>query len=102
LKAEALYRTLWKARFGRGYGPVLSQTTEWMNEWMNEWIRKGIKVASRVNLLLVRSMMLSIDWTERRQIVVAFGCLPSTTSVQYCILVGLLCNWTLAAEFCRH
>jgi hypothetical protein len=28
LKAEALYRTLWKARFGRGYGPVLSQTTE--------------------------------------------------------------------------
>jgi hypothetical protein len=26
--------TLWKTRFGRGYGPVVRQTTEWMNEWM--------------------------------------------------------------------
>ena len=26
--AEALYRTLWRTRFGRGYGPVVRQTTE--------------------------------------------------------------------------
>jgi hypothetical protein len=28
LKEEALDRTLWRTRFGRGYGPVIKQTTE--------------------------------------------------------------------------
>jgi hypothetical protein len=28
LKEEALDRTLWIARFGRGYGPVVRQTAE--------------------------------------------------------------------------
>jgi hypothetical protein len=28
LKEAALYRTLWRTRFGRGYGPVVRQTTE--------------------------------------------------------------------------
>jgi hypothetical protein len=28
LKAEALYRTMWTARFGRGFGPVVRQTTK--------------------------------------------------------------------------
>jgi hypothetical protein len=28
LKEEALYHTLWRTRFGRGYGPVVRQTTE--------------------------------------------------------------------------
>ena len=28
LKEEALDRTMWKARFGRGFGPVVSQTTK--------------------------------------------------------------------------
>jgi hypothetical protein len=32
LKEEALDRTLWRTRFGRGYGPVVRQTTERMNE----------------------------------------------------------------------
>ena len=31
LKEEALDRTVWTARFGRGFGPVVRQTTEWMN-----------------------------------------------------------------------
>jgi hypothetical protein len=31
LKEEALDRTLWRTRFGREYGPVVRQTTEWMN-----------------------------------------------------------------------
>jgi hypothetical protein len=35
LKEEALDRTLWRTRFGRSYGSVVRQTTEWMNEWMN-------------------------------------------------------------------
>jgi hypothetical protein len=28
LKEEALDRTLWRTHFGRGYGPVVRQTTE--------------------------------------------------------------------------
>jgi hypothetical protein len=31
LKEEALDRTMWTARFGRGFGPVVRQTTEWIN-----------------------------------------------------------------------
>ena len=30
-KEEALDRTIWRARFGRGFGPVVRQTTKWMN-----------------------------------------------------------------------
>jgi hypothetical protein len=37
LKEEALDRTLWRTRFGRGYGPVLRQTTEWMNETESQY-----------------------------------------------------------------
>jgi hypothetical protein len=33
---EALDHTVWRTRFGRCYGPVVRQTTEWMNEWINE------------------------------------------------------------------
>jgi len=32
LKEEALDRTMWRARFGRGFGPVVRQTTKWMND----------------------------------------------------------------------
>ena len=28
LKSEALDRTMWRARFGRGFGPVVRQTTK--------------------------------------------------------------------------
>jgi hypothetical protein len=28
LKEEVLDRTMWRARFGRGFGPVVRQTTE--------------------------------------------------------------------------
>ena len=30
LKEEALDSTLWRTRFGRGYGPVVKRTAEWM------------------------------------------------------------------------
>ena len=33
LKQEALDRTVWRNRFGRGVGPVVRQITEWMNEY---------------------------------------------------------------------
>jgi hypothetical protein len=32
LKEEALYRTMWRDRFGRGFGPVVIQTTERAND----------------------------------------------------------------------
>jgi hypothetical protein len=32
LKEEALDRTTWRARLGRGLGLVVRQTAEWMNE----------------------------------------------------------------------
>ena len=32
LKEEAVDRTMWRHRFGGGFGPVVRQTTEWMNE----------------------------------------------------------------------
>jgi hypothetical protein len=35
LKEEALDRTMWRARFGRGFGPVVRQTTKWTKEWMS-------------------------------------------------------------------
>jgi hypothetical protein len=31
LKEEALDRNIWRARFGRGFGPVVRQTAKWMN-----------------------------------------------------------------------
>jgi hypothetical protein len=31
LKEEALDRTKWRARFGRDFGPVVRQTTKWIN-----------------------------------------------------------------------
>ena len=34
LNEEALDRTVWRAGVGRGFGPVVRQTTEWMNGWI--------------------------------------------------------------------
>ena len=33
LKEEALDRTMWRNRFGGGFGPVVRQITEWMNDY---------------------------------------------------------------------
>ena len=32
LKEEALDRTMWRNRFGRGFGPVVRQTAKWMKQ----------------------------------------------------------------------
>jgi len=42
LKEEALDRTMWRAGFGRGFGPVVRQTTK-QNEQIkcSEWLRIG-------------------------------------------------------------
>jgi len=33
LKEETLDGTMWRNRFGGGFGPVVRQNTEWMNEY---------------------------------------------------------------------
>jgi hypothetical protein len=38
LKEEALDRLMCRTRFQRGYGPVVRQTTEWMDGWMDGWM----------------------------------------------------------------
>jgi len=41
LKEEALDCTMWRAHFGRGFGPVVRQTTKWMNEYLRKvWFKK--------------------------------------------------------------
>ena len=35
LKEEAVDRTMWRAGFGRSFGPVVRQTAKWMNELRN-------------------------------------------------------------------
>jgi hypothetical protein len=37
LKEEALDRTIWRARFGRGLGPVVRENTKWINELEKYW-----------------------------------------------------------------
>jgi hypothetical protein len=41
LKEEALDRTMWRAYFGRGFGPVVRQTAKWMNEYITHRIWTG-------------------------------------------------------------
>ena len=36
LKEEALDRTVWRARFGRGFGPIVRQTNELINSWWTQ------------------------------------------------------------------
>jgi hypothetical protein len=45
LKEKALDRTQWRTRFGRGYEPVVRQTTEWISTlipWMRVLFEKLI------------------------------------------------------------
>jgi len=37
LKEEALDRTMRRARFGRGFGPVVRKTIEWIYEWRQKY-----------------------------------------------------------------
>ena len=38
LKEEALDRTVWRNCFGGGFGPVVRQSTEWMDEYIYIYI----------------------------------------------------------------
>jgi hypothetical protein len=55
LKEETLDRTVWRARFGRGFGPVVRQTTEWMNIDVMLWL----------NRILYEHRWTEITWAVR-------------------------------------
>ena len=52
LKEEALDRTMWRARFGRGFGPVVRQTTKWMKSptWCNNFSAYYPDVCLQLNM----------------------------------------------------
>jgi hypothetical protein len=44
LKEETVDRTMWRARFGRGFGPVVRQNTKWMQILpISHWTRQGLR-----------------------------------------------------------
>jgi hypothetical protein len=64
LKEKALDRAMWRAGFGRGFGPVVRQTTEWMNEETScdgEWAYSVHGTAMTVYLFLFVSSPLTLS-----------------------------------------
>jgi len=54
LKEEALDRTMWRAHFGRGFGPVVRQTTK-RNKYTVEYLKvKNIKVIHKNSCVVYR------------------------------------------------
>jgi hypothetical protein len=47
LKEEALDRTMWRADFGRGFGPVVRQTAKWM-KWLGHEVNHSPRCSSEV------------------------------------------------------
>jgi hypothetical protein len=55
LKEETMDRTMWTARFGRGFGPVVRQTAKW-----NEWLYYRLFLFTYVSpVVLVTCLLLS-------------------------------------------
>jgi hypothetical protein len=50
---EALDLTLWRIRFGRDYGPVVRQTTEWINR-----VNFGRRMLGKILYIVDKSDML--------------------------------------------
>ena len=69
LKEEALYRTIRRARFGRGFGTVVRQTAEWMDEWMNEF--------NKPTMYIIKC----ISWTIKYLILLMHGATMKTVYV---------------------
>jgi hypothetical protein len=69
LNEEALDRTLWRTRFGRGYGPVVIQTKEWMNDtdfkvlhtFLQEGLLKLIKHYTNATVFVFIIIMASLN-----------------------------------------
>jgi len=53
LNEEALDRTVWRARFGRGFGPVVRQINKWMSE-----INQPVSRVCQIYIKIKRSIIL--------------------------------------------
>jgi len=52
LKEKALSRTMWRARFGRGFGPVVRHTTKWMSE-INQPVSRGCQIYIKIKRSII-------------------------------------------------
>jgi hypothetical protein len=81
LKEEALDRTLWRTRFGRGYGPVVRQTAESGKKYFGDV--EGV-VAMIIKWVLKQSVRMRssffLDVTGRRLLTDVSGQLIGPTS----------------------
>ena len=50
LKEEALDRTIWRNRFGGGFGPVVRQNIEWMSKSSESYFRIGVKMCVTLHI----------------------------------------------------
>jgi hypothetical protein len=55
MKEEALDRTMWRAHFGKGFGPVVRQTTRWMNEWILVKLSTGVVCCYALGFIYLRA-----------------------------------------------
>jgi len=59
LKEEALDRSMWRARFGRGFGPVVRQTTKWMSTFISLYkFRATMCPSSGETIVFMRHLVL--------------------------------------------
>ena len=52
MKEEALDRTMWRARFGRGFGPVVRQTAKGMNMCTEQLPTGGYPIAIKYKYII--------------------------------------------------
>jgi phenylalanyl-tRNA synthetase alpha subunit len=64
-KEEALERTLWRTRFGRGHGHVVRQTVEWVNDWMNDLEYQAWKVKMQMWWMAMKISVESVRKVRR-------------------------------------
>jgi hypothetical protein len=64
LKEEALDCTIWKARFGRGFGPVVRQTTKWMNVTYLKYICHSFEEGVCTQIDVCSQISLYENWTS--------------------------------------
>jgi hypothetical protein len=75
LKAEALYHAVWRTRFGRSYGTIVRQTTEW---WMDKWLWFFTRSRWAFGIYPFRSSVLKCGSSETLVFCCSLsGCRPS-------------------------
>jgi hypothetical protein len=114
-KDEALDRTLWRTRFGIGYGLLVIQTAEWMNEWMNElmneWAARGLPSTPLVcpnnlscvgwHTLHIHSLML-ITWQCKQLRQLYYTRHSGSINVIHFITYRYISGWTRHSAATHH